>query len=146
MGRYHLIDQICFRFITRGWDGRSSCSPSSSTMHDMTETKLPYIPPPTTNLDIEVTTDHEGTFQTNLFCAVNRCRKQVTILSDGPKTTHTITCVEHGVLTSFPDQFAFREYVRFAANKLLELNGEELIKFDAFAITSDVKAPPESMN
>src|SRR5215469_276570 len=132
------------RFITG--DKQLELHASSSTMRDMTETKPPCMPSPPTNLEIEVTTDHEGSFQTDLFCAVNRCRKQVTILSDGPKTTHTITCVEHGVLTSFPDQFAYREYVRFAANKLLELNGEELIKFDAFAITSDVKAPPESMN
>ena len=115
-------------------------------MHDMTETKLRYMPPPPTNLGIEVTTDHDGMFQTNLLCAVNRCGKQVTILSDGPKTTHTITCVEHGVLISFLDQFSFREYVRRAANRLLELSGEELINFDAFAMTSDVKAPPESMN
>jgi len=52
----------------------------------------------------------------------------------------------HGLLTSFPDQTAFREFVRFFANKILTVRGHELIEPNAACILGDNQATPESMN
>src|SRR5258708_20765475 len=79
-----------------------------------------FMPAEPTNIEIEVTVNQEDdTFQTNLFCDLNQCGRGVTIVSDGPKTAQNVRCAEHGLLTSFPDQTAVRESVRFFANKIL---------------------------
>jgi len=111
------------------------------------QTTPTFMPPEPTNLEIEVKINqHDGTFQTDLFCDLNQCGKNVTIVSDGPKTTQNVLCTEHGLLTCFPDQTAFREFVRFFANKILKVNGHELIEPGAMSIVGDNQTPPESMN
>jgi hypothetical protein len=87
-----------------------------------------FMPAEPTNLEIEVTANQDdGTFQTDLLCDLNHCGKNVSIFSDGPRTTQNVRCAEHGLLTSFPNQAAFREFVRFIANKILTKTGHELI-------------------
>ena len=87
------------------------------------------MPAEPTNIEIEVTVNQEDdTFQTNLFCDLNQCGRDVIIVSNGPKTPQDVRCVEHGLLTCFPDQTAFREFVRFFANKILTVRGQELIE------------------
>ena len=57
------------------------------------------------------------------------------------------TCVvQSGLLTAFPDQTAFREFVRSTANKILTINGHELIEPGAACILGDNQTPPEDMN
>ncbi len=106
-----------------------------------------FMPAEPTNIEIEVTVNQEDdTFQTNLFCDLNQCGRDVTIVSDGPKTAQNVRCAEHGLLTSFPDQTAFREFVRFFANKILTVRGLELIEPGATCILGDDPTDPESMN
>ena len=48
-----------------------------------------FMPPEPTNRKIEVTVDQDdGTFQTDLFCALNHCGKNVNVFSDGSRTIH----------------------------------------------------------
>src|SRR6266581_2389158 len=104
-----------------------------------------FMPAEPTNLEIEVKVNQDDdTFQTNLFCDLNQCGRDVMIVSDGPKTAQNVRCAEHGLLTSFPDQAAFREFVRFFANKILKVNGHELIEPGAMSIVGDNQTPPES--
>jgi hypothetical protein len=106
-----------------------------------------FMPTEPTNLEIEVQFNQDdGTFQTNLFCDLNRCGRDVTIVSNGPKTPQNVRCVVHGLLTCFPDQTAFREFVRFFANKILTVRGHELIEPEATCILGDNQDAPESMN
>ncbi len=106
-----------------------------------------FMPAEPTNLEIEVTANQDdGTFQTDLFCDLNHCGKNVSIFSDGPRTTQNVRCAEHGLLTSFPNQAAFREFVRFVANKILTKTGHELINPGATCILGENQTPPESMN
>ena len=106
-----------------------------------------FMPAEPTNIEIEVKINQDdGTFQTNLFCDLNQCGRYVTIVSNGPKTIQNVLCVEHGLLTSFPDQIAFREFVRFFANKILTVYGHEVIEPGATCILGDNQTPPESMN
>src|SRR5260370_23694744 len=115
-------------------------------MLDM-ETVPIFMPPEPTHLEIEVKINaDDDTFQTNLFCDLNQCGKYVTIVSDGPKTIQKVLCAKHGLLTSFPNQTAFREFVRFFANKILTLNKHELIEPGATCILGDNQTPPERMN
>jgi hypothetical protein len=102
------------------------------------------VPPGAGNLVIEVKPDDDDRMpQTNILC---RCGKQVNVWSDGPKTPQKIACLEHGLITQFPDQDAFREFVRVMANKILAAHGHDLIEPDAEAIEPDFKTPPESLN
>jgi len=111
------------------------------------QTTPTFMPVEPTNLEIEVKVNQEDdTFQTNLFCDLNQCGRDVTIVSDGPKTVQNVRCAEHGLLTSFPDQTAFREFVRFFANKILTVRGHELIEPEATCILGDDQTAPESMN
>ena len=106
-----------------------------------------FMPAEPTNLEIEVKFNQDdGTFQTNLFCDLSQCGKSVTIVSDGPKTAQNVRCAMHGLLASFPDQTAFREFVRFFANKILTVRGHELIEPKATCILGDNQATSESMN
>jgi|SRR6266511_3174140 len=111
------------------------------------QTTPTFMSPEPTNLEIKVRANpDDGTFSTDLFCDLNHCGKNVTIFSDGPKTTQNVRCVEHGLLTSFPNQSAFREFVRFFANEILKVNGHELIEPGAMCIVGDNQTSPESMN
>jgi hypothetical protein len=104
-----------------------------------------FMPPEPTHLQIEVKSNNDGTFETNLYCALNGCGKSVTIESDGPKAIQIISCAEHGVLTSLPHQIALREFVRFLANEILARNGHELIEAGAVSIFGD-QLTRESIN
>src|SRR6266436_5808776 len=106
-----------------------------------------FMPAEPTNIEIEVTVNQEDdTFQTNLFCDLNQCGRYVTIVSDGPKTAQNVRCTVHGLLTSFPDQTAFREFIRFFANKILMLHKHELIEPGATCILGEDQTAPEFMN
>lgn len=106
-----------------------------------------FMPAEPTHLEIEVKVDQEdGSFQTILYCDLNQCGKNVTIVSAGPKTTQDVLCEVHGLLTSFPNQTAFREFVRFFANKILTTQGQELIEPGATCILGENQTPPELMN
>ena len=106
-----------------------------------------FMPAEPTHLEIEVEVDKDdGSFQTILYCDLNRCGKNVTIVSAGPKTTQDVLCEVHGLLTSFPNQTAFREFVRFFANKILTIKGQELIEPGATCILGENQTPPEFMN
>jgi hypothetical protein len=86
-------------------------------------------------LEIEVIpNDDDKTFETNLHCSRNHCGKAVSIDSQGPKTTQSVSCPKHGFLVSFPDQRALGEFARFSANKILAANGHELIEEGAVSI------------
>ncbi len=111
------------------------------------QTTPTFMPVEPTHLEIEVKLDqNDGTFQTNLFCDLNHCGRDVNIFSDGPKTTQNLRCAEHGLLTSFPNRIAFREFVRFFANKILKINQRELIESGALCIVGEDETSPESMN
>jgi len=107
-----------------------------------------FMPPEPTHLEIEVKpNDDEGTFETNLYCALNHCGKNVIIESAGPKATQNVSCTEHGLLTSFPHQIALGEFVRFIANQILAKTGHELIEAGALSIFGGARpSPPESIN
>jgi hypothetical protein len=106
-----------------------------------------FMPREPTFLQIEVTSnDADDAFETNLHCSKNDCRRTVVIDSDGPKTTHSVSCPKHGFLTSFPHQNALGEFVRFSANKILAANGHKLIEADAVSIFEDVEPPARSVN
>ena len=111
------------------------------------QTPPTFMPAEPTNLEIDVKINSDdGSFQTDLLCDLNHCGKNVSIFSDGPKTIQNVRCVDHGLLTSFPDQTALREFVRFIANKILTINGQELIGRSATCILGENRTPPESMN
>jgi len=97
-------------------------------------------------LEIEVRSNDDDTFETNLCCALSRCGKTVDIDSDGPKTVQNVSCPKHGFLTSFPHRIALGEFVRRLANKILEKNGQRLINAGAAFIVGDEQPRPESMN
>ena len=97
-------------------------------------------------LEIEVRSNDDDTFETNLCCALSRCGKTVDIASDGPKGIQRVSCPKHGFLTSFPHRVALGEFVRCLANKILEKNGLRLIDAEAAFIIGDEQPRPESMN
>lgn len=97
-------------------------------------------------LAIEVKSNDDDTFETNLCCALSQCGNTVDIDSDGPKTVHNVSCPKHGFLTSFPHRGALGEFVRYLANKILEKNGQRLINAGSAFIVGDEQPRPESMN
>ena len=122
-------------------------TPKSGEYNGNMRTIPSFMPPEPTNLEIEVTVDqNDGMFQADLFCDLNHCGKDVTIFSNGPKTTQNLRCLEHGLLASFPDQIAFQEFVRFLANKLLQAKGHELIEREAMCIVGEDETSPKAMN
>lgn len=106
-----------------------------------------FMPREPTSLRIEVTSnDADDTFETSVHCSKNDCRRIVDVDSDGPTTTHSVSCPKHGFLTSFPHQNALGEFVRFSANKILAANGHELIETEALFIFGNTEPPVRSMN
>jgi len=106
-----------------------------------------FMPREPSFLRIEVTSNNENhTFETNLHCSKDECRRTVVIDSDGPKTIQSVSCLKHGFLTSFPHQNALGEFVRFLANKILAANGNELIEAEAVSIFGCVEPPARSVN
>ena len=97
-------------------------------------------------LEIEVRSNDDDTFETNLCCALGQCGKTVDIASDGPKGVQRVSCPKHGFLTSFPHRVALGEFVRHLANKILEKNGQRLIDARAAFIVGDEPPLPESLN
>jgi hypothetical protein len=97
-------------------------------------------------LAIEVRSNDDDTFDTNLCCALSSCGKTVDIDSDGPKTVQHVSCPKHGFLASFPHRVALGEFVRYLANKILERNGQSLINAGACFIVGDEQPRPESIN
>src|SRR3954470_344599 len=90
-------------------------------------------------LRIEVTSnDADESFDTNLHCTKNDCRRIVDIDSDGPNTLQSVSCPKHGFLTSVPHQSALGEFVRFLANRILAANGHQLIDREAVFIFVDL--------
>ena len=82
-------------------------------------------------LAIEVRSNEDDTFETNLCCALSQCGETVDIDSDGPKAIQMVSCPKHGFLTSFPHRVALGEFVRYLANRILEKNGQTLIEAEA---------------
>lgn len=100
-----------------------------------------------TYLDIEVrANEDDGTFETDLCCALNQCGKTVSIDSDGPKTIQNVSCTEHGFLASFPHQGALAEFVRRLANEILAKKGHTLIEAAAGFIVGDEPPRAKSIN
>jgi hypothetical protein len=97
-------------------------------------------------LEIEVRSNDDDTFETNLCCALRECGKTVDIDSDGPKAVQNVSCPEHGFLTSFPHRLALGEFVRCLANQILEKTGQRLIDADAAFIVGDEQPRPESIH
>jgi hypothetical protein len=70
---------------------------------------MPHDP---TFLELEVKrNDKENSFETTLHCSRKQCGEIVNIDSEGPKTTHRVSCPKHGFLTSFPQKIALLEFV-----------------------------------
>jgi hypothetical protein len=106
-----------------------------------------FMPLEPSFLEIEVIpNDADQTFQTNLQCSRNRCGKTVVIDSHGPSTVQSISCPQHGFLTSFPHQNALGEFVRFLANKILAASGHELIEDGATSVFGEDDLLPDSVN
>lgn len=97
-------------------------------------------------LEIEVISNDDDTFDTNLCCSLSQCGKTVDIDSDGPTAVQNVSCPEHGLLASFPHRVAFGEFVRCLANKILEENGQRLIDAEATFIVGTEQHRPESIN
>ena len=97
-------------------------------------------------LEIEVRSNDDDTFETNLCCALGSCGKTVDIDSYGPLAVQKVSCPKHGFLTSFPHRVALGEFVRYLANKLLEKKGQRLINAGASFIIGGERPRPESMN
>ena len=97
-------------------------------------------------LEIEVRSNDDDTFETNLCCALSQCGKTVDIDSDGPKAVQNVFCPKHGFLTSFPHRVSLGEFVRRLANQILEKKGQRLIDAEAAFIVGDEQPRPESMN
>jgi hypothetical protein len=83
--------------------------------------------------------DEDGTFVTNLYCDLNHCGQALTIQSNGPKSVQNVSCMAHGVLTSFQHQIALGEFVRLLANKILSADEHVLIEIGALSIFGDEK-------
>src|SRR6476620_629906 len=97
-----------------------------------------FVPREPTFLRIEVTfNDADETFDTNLHCSKNDCRRIVDIDSDGPDTLQSVSCPKHGFLTSFPHQSALGEFIRLLANRILTAKGHELIDREAGFVFGD---------
>lgn len=97
-------------------------------------------------LAIEVRSNEDDTFETNLCCALRQCGKTVDIESDGPTAVQMVSCPEHGFLTSFPHRVALGEFVRYFANRILEQNGQRLIDAEAAFVVGGTQPRPESIN
>jgi hypothetical protein len=97
-------------------------------------------------LEIEVRSNEDDTFETNLRCSLHQCGKTVDIDSDGPKAVQMVSCPEHGFLTSFPHRVALGEFVTYVANRILQENGQRLNDVEAAFIVGGEQARPESMN
>lgn len=97
-------------------------------------------------LEIQVRSNDDDTFETNLCCARSQCGKTVDIDSDGPQGVQNVSCPKHGFLTSFPHRIALGEFVRYSANKILEKNGQRLIDARAAFIVGDEQPLPKSLN
>ena len=97
-------------------------------------------------LEIEVRSNDDDTFETNLCCALGRCGTTVDIDSHGLEAVHNVSCPKHGFLTSFPHRVALGEFIRYLANKILEKKGQRLIDAGASFIIGDEQPLPESMN
>ena len=93
-------------------------------------------------LEIEVRSNDDDTFETNLCCALSQCGKTVDIDSDGPKAVQNVSCPKHGFLTSFPHLVALGEFVRGLANRTLEKNGQRLIDAGATFIVGNEQPRP----
>jgi len=99
------------------------------------------------NVTILVSYDAENdTTQTDLRCIVNNCGKQPSLESSGPKTVQQVVCLEHGVLSEFPDHDSFHEAFRLEANPVLARKGYPPIEPDTISISGDEQKPPESTN
>jgi hypothetical protein len=109
---------------------------------------LPKSSPPEPGcLKIEVRpNDVDATFETDLCCALSHCGKTVDIDSHGPSTVQTVSCPEHGFLTSFPHRTALGEFIRSSANKILAINGHVLIQEGAAFVVGNAQPKPESMD
>jgi hypothetical protein len=108
---------------------------------------MPFVLPEFSFLEVEVRRNDAGdTFVTDLQCSRNGCGKTVVIDSDGPKTVQNVSCLHHGLLTTFPDQTALGEFVRISANEILARNGHELIEPGAVSIFGDEQPPADLMN
>ena len=97
-------------------------------------------------LAIEVRSNDDDTFETNLCCALGKCGRTVDIHSHGPEAVQNVSCPKHGFLTSFPHRVALGEFVRHLANKILEKKGQRLIDAGASFIVGDEQPRPESIN
>jgi hypothetical protein len=97
-------------------------------------------------LAVEVKSNEDDTFETNLCCALDQCGKTVDIDSVGPKAVQMVSCPEHGLLTSFPHRVALGEFVRHLANRILKENGQNLIDEEAAFIVGGKQPRPESTN
>ena len=90
--------------------------------------------------------DEDGTFVTNLYCDLNHCGKALMIESNGPKSVQNVSCVAHGVVTSFQHQIALGEFVRLLANKVLAADEHTLIEVGALSIFGDERASLDLIN
>lgn len=88
----------------------------------------------------------EDSFETSLHCSRNHCGEIVNIDSDGSTTIHSVSCPNHGFLTSFPDQIALREFVRCSANKILAATGHKLIEEGATSTFGSYESPHKVVN
>lgn len=88
----------------------------------------------------------EDSFETKLHCSRNHCGEIVNIDSDGPTTIHSVSCPNHGFLTSFPNQIALREFVRSSANKILAATGHKLIEEGATSTFGNYESPHRVVN
>ena len=90
--------------------------------------------------------DEDGTFVTNLYCDLNHCGNALTIQSNGPRTVQYVSCIAHGVLTSFQHQIALGEFVRLLANKILAADGRAIIEVGALSVFGDETPSLDSSN
>jgi hypothetical protein len=104
-----------------------------------------------TNLRITVKVNHDKngvqeSVETDLFCDKGNCGKEVEVYSNGPNTTHNVVCIEHGLLTSFPNYEALKKFTELCANEILAEHGHGTITEKTDCIPVDDHFDPKSVN
>lgn len=103
--------------------------------------------PQKTHLSMKVTVnrDENGvqqSVQTEMVC--EHCGKDIEVAFDSLRTTHSVLCPQHGLLTTFPNYDALMKFTKDLANAALAAHGDDTISEKTQVARIDDK--PNSIN
>ena len=80
--------------------------------------------------------------QTEMVC--EHCGKDIEVAFDSLRTTHSVLCPQHGLLTTFPNYDALMKFTKDLANAALAAHGDDTISEKTQVARIDDK--PNSIN